>query len=71
MPSKPVRDPRVDPKVGDVIRGWGKTPSDIRITWRNPHTGRVAFRSAKSCRSETIECFIRMAEKATVIHAAD
>ncbi len=69
----PKRDPRVDPKAGDMLSGWGRTIGNIEITDRlcEGLRERVVFNSWRCRRSESLIYFQRMAKNAEVIHAAE
>lgn len=74
MSITPKRDPRIDPKPGDVLRRFGWTRGDVTVLRRDgdDRASKVVIKSSTSklSRPECLGYFRRAAENAEVINVA-
>ena len=77
MPADPARDPRVDPKPGDVVRMWFRPPHDPWYRTVLERRGNAVFYESSTKPGERLVDdighwrLIRWSNQAEVIHAAD
>lgn len=68
-PKPTERDPRVDPRPGDVLHGWGYTKNDITIV-KVMRDGRIVFtvQDRFTRRYECLEFYRSMSANAEIVN---